>query len=81
MWMTNVYATSLGQGLTALSSSVPTTASTEAAVTMEPAIAMRALLGKTAGTLPALKTATTMEGASMANASAILATVGKTALS
>lgn len=77
--MTNVYVKSLGRALTAPNSSVPTTALTVAAVTMEPATVKRVLLGKTVGNLPAPKTATTVAGVSMDSVSAILATAEMTA--
>lgn len=77
--MMNVYVMSLGRALTAPSSSVPMTATTVAAVTMEPAIVKRALLGRTVGSLLAPKTAITMAGVSMGSASATLATAEMTA--
>ncbi len=79
VWMRNVYVTSLGRALTARSSSVPMTATTVAAVTMEPAIVKRALLGMTVGSLPAPKTAINVAGVSMGSASATLATAETTA--
>lgn len=60
MWKTNVFAMNLGLGLTALSSSAPKIATIVDAVSTVPASVMRALPGKTVGSLPVLKTATTV---------------------